>query len=877
MLRDGNRLESVDGGWMEVSKTTVLGRLEVLAAQHRGCGCSQLPFSTQDKCKECTKMNQWTTSTLSRQLLRISYQDPGTWSLQIRGSHTRVLRNGIEISGTGDSWSPKVCITDKDIIRLQSVKDFTNWLDLEVVDDIPSQGSVHTEKQVETTQPANKPNLPVRPLTIIPMNVESGSFDSRDKCTTSNLSTTTLMVSNLPNLSGLHVRKPTRLSLGESSSKPASNSAKVNDVSDSSPVQEPKHPTSASQPQTPPSPAPRHVAKFSRFSEDCGTTSHFLPSPPEPSEQQQKPSAPISFLEKSKSLISQADFQPASSWDPAKQKVPSLPGKPSPFPTRPVSSVEPLPPNKQQRDSTPGGRSLLLVPLGLDLSSVRRTLLAQKAHAFGMRVVQNVFEANTIVVSQQVTSLNEVSQILNVDEHQLRNYIEKNDVSCVIPSWLASAKRASWDDDAPPSLMHVWHGDVHKRRRISSDPVREKQPLRYKRNLEIAEVFKTLSGLHQSCPLLEVDPWKAYMFRIVSGRIMNLDFEISRDPETLRRLSGIIGIGTGSMNKIKEYLETGTLTRIREFETDPQRVAMKKLMDIWGVGRVKALDLLRRGHSTVESVRDAVKRGEHLLDRNQLVGLDSYEDLLEEMDRKEVERIGEIVKAAAEEACPGAEVRIMGSFRRLKFTCGDVDVHITHRAHRKQIPEFGLAKIVDILWEQGHLMYHLTFFPGMSSGRTPEDYMRSSRHIPEEAWAATKVPGYMSSKGSRSSSYMGVLRSPVVAGKRRRVDIKFYPYRERIFASLYFTGNGFFNRSMRLWAVTRHRFTLNDHGLFHEGTVDRVMEANKEKEVFDKLGLIYKEPHERDSFDAVEAKDGSAVLEMSQSQFFQDAQHVWVS
>ena len=44
------------------------------------------------------------------------------------------------------------------------------------------------------------------------------------------------------------------------------------------------------------------------------------------------------------------------------------------------------------------------------------------------------------------------------------------------------------------------------------------------------------------------------------------------------------------------------------------------------------------------------------------------------------------------------------------------------------------------------------------------------------------------------SSYMGVFNSPVVEGRRRRVDIKLYPYRERAFASLYFTGNGFFNR-----------------------------------------------------------------------------------
>ena len=51
-----------------------------------------------------------------------------------------------------------------------------------------------------------------------------------------------------------------------------------------------------------------------------------------------------------------------------------------------------------------------------------------------------------------------------------------------------------------------------------------------------------------------------------------------------------------------------------------------------------------------------------------------------------------------------------------------------------------------------------------------------------------------------SAMYMGVFNSPVHSGKRRRIDIKIYPYRERVFAYLYFTGNGHFNRSMRLWS-----------------------------------------------------------------------------
>lgn len=55
------------------------------------------------------------------------------------------------------------------------------------------------------------------------------------------------------------------------------------------------------------------------------------------------------------------------------------------------------------------------------------------------------------------------------------------------------------------------------------------------------------------------------------------------------------------------------------------------------------------------------------------------------------------------------------------------------------------------------------------------------------------------------------------------------------------------------------------------------MEASKEIEVFNKLGLMYKEPHERDSFDAVESKDGVVDMEVTQAQFFADRGHVWVN
>ena len=215
---------------------------------------------------------------------------------------------------------------------------------------------------------------------------------------------------------------------------------------------------------------------------------------------------------------------------------------------------------------------------------------------------------------------------------------------------------------------------------------------------------------------------------------------------------------------------------------------------------MQALDLINRGFRDISDVRTAIGEGRNFLDRNQLVGVDCYEEILEEMERDEVKMIGDKVREIVQEIFPNAVVQIMGSYRRQKATCGDIDIHITHSSFVKKIPDQGLSRIVDLLWKRGLLAYHLTFLPGMETGLNVSDYLRSSRHIPADAWKCSMPVGYMSSKGSHGSSYMGVARSPQKQGKHRRIDIKFYPWRERAFASLYFTGNGFFNRSMRLWA-----------------------------------------------------------------------------
>jgi DNA polymerase/3'-5' exonuclease PolX len=407
----------------------------------------------------------------------------------------------------------------------------------------------------------------------------------------------------------------------------------------------------------------------------------------------------------------------------------------------------------------------------------------------------------------------------------------------------------------------------------------------FSKNQELSDLFREIAKLYQSAPLEHGDEFKALSFSTTSSRLKRLNFEVT-DSDLVKNISGF---GPSTLQIIQEYLDTHRSGRLIELQTDPKRVRIRKFMNVWGVGIVRARELARVA-SNVDELRRALDEGRIKLDRNQLIGLECYEDIQEEMSREEVEAIFAIVKDCVELRFPSAELSLMGSYRRgVKATCGDADILITHPDHVPTVPPMWLGRIVDDLCAKDHVAYHLTFISGMRPERFETLPVDAERHMADPSHygrAAEKSAKHASS----SYTYMGVFHSPVVPGRRRRVDIKFYPYQERAFASLYFTGNGHFNRSIRLWSDRKRHATLNDHGLFERGTSMRVRDRcgkdflpREEREIFDWLGLAWREPHERDGFDAVEDVDGSVLdaTRLSQKEkehwLTGEAEHPWIN
>lgn len=287
------------------------------------------------------------------------------------------------------------------------------------------------------------------------------------------------------------------------------------------------------------------------------------------------------------------------------------------------------------------------------------------------------------------------------------------------------------------------------------------------------------------------------------------------DAEQLRHVRGI---GPRTLNKIREILETGELRAASFARNTPEFAAIQLFQGIHGVGPVVARRLVTNGYRTLEDLKI---RAWGDLSRVQQIGVTLYHDLNQRMTREEAGEIGRIVMDEASKFVKGLKMEICGSYRRLKKSCGDVDVLISH-------PD-GVS-------------HNLVFYPLIESltrqGLLTHDLVRS-----EQTGSQVK--------------YMGIFKLSHEGAVHRRLDIIVVPWDEWACSLLYFTGSGHFNRSMRLlarkngWSLSQHCLSVNVLRNPHEQST-KLQEGEpvymeSEQQVFEYLGLTYIPPEGRNA------------------------------
>lgn len=166
------------------------------------------------------------------------------------------------------------------------------------------------------------------------------------------------------------------------------------------------------------------------------------------------------------------------------------------------------------------------------------------------------------------------------------------------------------------------------------------------------------------------DRWRAFSYNKSIRALRNYPKRLNSYAEA----RNIRGVGERTARKIEEILETGELRRIRYERTDEVK-STRLFQGIYGVGRSTAFKWYAAGCRTLDDI-SAGKFGVSL-SRAQEIGIRFYDDINDRMPRIEAKAIFDLIKPIALSIDPQLFFEIMGSYRRGKMDCGDIDVLLT--------------------------------------------------------------------------------------------------------------------------------------------------------------------------------------------------------
>ena len=281
---------------------------------------------------------------------------------------------------------------------------------------------------------------------------------------------------------------------------------------------------------------------------------------------------------------------------------------------------------------------------------------------------------------------------------------------------------------------------------------------------------------------------------------------LERPIYTAEDLKGIPGAGEAIQKKMVEILETGHLIAADKAREEYQLDALDTLAGVYGIGVVKAKELIAGGIKTIAALREAVAKNPALLNDKQTIGLKYYEDILERIPRAEMVKHEKILLGNMK-GVEGMRGTVVGSYRRGAESSGDIDVLLT-------LP------------------------PGPKAARAKafHEYVQRLRDS-----------GYMTEVLSEGDQKCLSIVRLNAKGKSRRLDLLLVSAEQFPFALLYFTGSGDFNVAFRKHAL-KLGYTLNEHEMKPTGKIEDaapVPEMKFEAEIFAFLGLKYKDPPQR--------------------------------
>ena len=312
----------------------------------------------------------------------------------------------------------------------------------------------------------------------------------------------------------------------------------------------------------------------------------------------------------------------------------------------------------------------------------------------------------------------------------------------------------------------------------------------------------------------------ANRFRI--KQLKNVLYIIKKYPEKItilnyQDLKDLSGIGKGSIERIKEIIESGSLSELGNF-TDSSKEKKKTLDDlesVVGIGHIHALELYNSGITSVKDLKKKIKNGEIEVNEKILLGLKYYGKFEGNIPRKEIDKVYKIFTDILKKLNKKLDddqkfiFEVCGSYRREKSTSGDIDILIT---------KYGTL--------DPNINYLETIIKLLKESLTKNDDKPLLIDDMTDKNIKTKYMGFGKYKENPP----------------RRIDIRFIPSESWYAALVYFTGSAELNKKMRNIAKSK-KLKLSEYGLFKENGTSIIIE--KERDVFDLLGMEYLLPRLR--------------------------------
>ena len=184
-----------------------------------------------------------------------------------------------------------------------------------------------------------------------------------------------------------------------------------------------------------------------------------------------------------------------------------------------------------------------------------------------------------------------------------------------------------------------------------------------KLNDSLIELCRHAEEFYKGSDCDQSDQYRAKSYGNCAAAVSRVQVQLTL--ENYRRELKGRGVGNRMLEKIEEFLRSGHVRQLQALSNNPQQLAQKELMQVWGIGLSMAQKLVRLGIGSVRQLEGLTQVGEGTsavkLTQQIQLGVAHHGDIMLKIPRAEIGEIaGEFLTEARDLAGPKVELTVCG-------------------------------------------------------------------------------------------------------------------------------------------------------------------------------------------------------------------------